>query len=131
MKEKIKKGHLRRTRKLLEPKLLQEFCQRDKYLGCVSRKILGTILEVDPIKTQMDQRIRKLMTMQKASHLRDDVDRLYVSRKEGGRRLAITEDSANASIQRFGVYIEKRGGRKTVKKKNSQRVTDYSHQKQY
>ena len=34
---------------------------------------------------QMDQRTRKLMTMHKALHLRDDVDRLYVSRKEGGR----------------------------------------------
>ena len=31
---------------------------------------------------QMDQRTRKLMTMNKASHPRDDVDRLYVSRKE-------------------------------------------------
>ena len=33
---------------------------------------------------QMDQRTRKLMTMHKALHPRDDVDRLYVSRNEGG-----------------------------------------------
>ena len=32
---------------------------------------------------QMDQRTRKLMTMRKALHPKDDVDRLYVSRKEG------------------------------------------------
>ena len=32
----------------------------------------------------MDQRTRKLMTMHKVIHPRDDVDRLYVSRKEGG-----------------------------------------------
>ena len=31
---------------------------------------------------QMDQRTRKLMTMHKALHPRDDVDRLYISRKE-------------------------------------------------
>ena len=36
----------------------------------------------------MDQRTRKLMTMHKALHPRDDVDRLYMSRKEGGRGLA-------------------------------------------
>ena len=33
----------------------------------------------------MDQKTMKLMTMHKALHSRDDVDRLYVSRKEGGR----------------------------------------------
>ena len=35
----------------------------------------------------MDQRTRKLMTMHKALHPRDDVNRLYVSRKERGRGL--------------------------------------------
>ena len=45
--------------------------------------------------------------MHKALHLRDDVDRLYVPRKEGGRGLACTEDSVDASIQRLEDYIEK------------------------
>ena len=36
---------------------------------------------------QMDQRTRKLMTMHKALHPRDKFDRLYVSRKEGGKEL--------------------------------------------
>ena len=45
--------------------------------------------------------------MHKAWHPRDDVDRLYVSRKQGGRGLASIEDSVDASIQRFGDYIEK------------------------
>ena len=44
----------------------------------------------------------------KALHPRDDVDRLYVSRKEGGRGLASIEDSVDASIQRLEGYIEKR-----------------------
>ena len=51
------------------------------------------------------------MTMHKALHPRDDVDRLYVSRKEGGRGLTSIEDSVDASIQRLKDYIEKRGGR--------------------
>ena len=46
------------------------------------------------------------MTMHKALHPRDDVDRLNVSRKEGGRGLANTEDSVRASI-RLEDYIEK------------------------
>ena len=55
----------------------------------------------------MDQRTRKLMTMQKALHTRDDVDRLYVSRKEGRRKIASIEDSVDASIQPLEDYIEK------------------------
>ena len=47
------------------------------------------------------------MTMHKALHPRDDVDRLYVSRKEGRRGLAGIEDSVDASIQRLEDYIEK------------------------
>ena len=47
------------------------------------------------------------MTMHKALHSRDDVDRLYVSRKEGGRGLASIEDTVVASIQRLEDYIEK------------------------
>ena len=51
------------------------------------------------------------MTMHKALHPRDNVDRLYVSRKEGGRGLASTENSVDASIQRLEDYIEKHEGR--------------------
>ena len=34
-------------------------------------------------------------------HPRDDIDRLYVSRKEGERGLAGIEDSVDASIKRL------------------------------
>ena len=50
------------------------------------------------------------MTIHKALHPRDDVDSLYVSRKEGGRGLASIEDSVDASIQRLENYIEKHEG---------------------
>ena len=52
-------------------------------------------------------RTRKLMTLHKAFHPIDDVDRLYVPRKEGGRGLVSIEDSVDASIQRLEDYIEK------------------------
>ena len=47
------------------------------------------------------------MTMHKALHPRDDGDRLYVSRKEGGRGLASIVDNVDAPIQRLEDYIEK------------------------
>ena len=46
------------------------------------------------------------MTMHKAFHLRDDVDRIYVSRKERGRGFASIEDSWDAS--KLDDYVEKR-----------------------
>ena len=57
------------------------------------------------------------MTMHKALHPRDDVDRLYVSRKEGGRGLASIKDSVDASIRRLKDYIVKheRGLIKTIR----------------
>ena len=58
----------------------------------------------------MDQRTRKLMTMNKALRSRDEVDRLYVSRKEGGRGLFTIVDSVAASIQWLENYIEKHEG---------------------
>ena len=58
----------------------------------------------------MDQRARKLMRMHKALHPRDDVDKLYASRKEGGRGLASIEDSVDASIQQLEEYVHKHEG---------------------
>ena len=50
------------------------------------------------------------MTMHKALNLRDDVDRLLVSRKEGARGLDSIEDSVDASIQGHEDYTEKHEG---------------------
>ena len=60
---------------------------------------------------QMNQRTRKLMTMHKALHPRDDIDRLYVSRREGGKVLARIEDSVDTSLLRLKDYIQTRGRR--------------------
>ena len=49
------------------------------------------------------------MTKHKTLHPNNDIDRLYVSRKEGGRELTSIKDNVNASIQRLEDYILKRG----------------------
>ena len=63
----------------------------------------------------MIQRTRKLMTMHKALLPRDEVDRLYESRKEGGRGNASSKDT---SIQRLEDYIEKHEGGLITASKN-------------
>ena len=50
------------------------------------------------------------MTVDKALHPRNDVNRLYVSGKVGGRGLASIKDSVDASIQQLDDYIEKHDG---------------------
>ena len=57
--------------------------------------------------------------MHKILHLRNDIERLYVSRKEGGRGLVIIEDCVNASIQRLEDYIKKSQERLSTAASNS------------
>ena len=45
--------------------------------------------------------------MHKTLYSRNDVDRLYVSRKEGGRGFACIQVSLDALIQRLNDYIKK------------------------
>ena len=122
MKDKIQKVYFRSSRKLLETKLSSRNLIKGIYSWAVPLvRYSGPFLKwpSDELK-QMDQRKRKLMTMHKALHPRDDVDRLFVSRKEGGRGLTSIEDCVDASIQRLEDYIEK-----------TRTKTDYNHQKRY
>ena len=103
--------YLRRIRKLLEIKLSSRNLIKGINIWAVPVvRYSGHFLKWtrDELK-QMDQRTRKLMTMHKALHPRDNVDRPYVSRKEGGRGLASIADSVDASI-RLEDYIEKHEG---------------------
>ena len=109
MKDTIQKEYIRKTRKLLETKLSSRNLIKGINTSAVPQvRYSGLFLKRtrEELK-QMEQRTRKLMTMHKALHPRDDVDRLYVSRKEGGRGLASIEDTVDASIQRLEDYIEK------------------------
>ena len=109
MKDTIRKEYLRRTRKLLVTKLSNRNLIKGKNTWAMLLvRYSGPFLRWtrEELK-QMDQRTRKLMTMHKALHPRDDADRLYESRKEGGRGFTSIEDTADASIQRLEDYIEK------------------------
>ena len=111
MKEKIKKEYFRRTRKLLETKLLSRNLIKGINTWAVTLvRYSGPFLKWtrEELK-QMNQKTRKLMTMHKVLHPRDDVDRLYVPRKEGGRGLTSIKYCVEASIQRLEDYIQNEG----------------------
>ncbi len=80
MKEKIKKEYFRRTRNLLKTKLFS----RNLIKGINPQALPHERYSVLFLKwtreelKQIEQRTRKLMTMHKALHPRDDVERLYV-----------------------------------------------------
>ena len=87
MKDKIRKEYLRRTRKLLVIKLSSRNLIKGINTWAVPLvRYSGLFLKWtrDELK-QVDKGTRKLMTMHKALYPRDDIDRLYVYRKEGGR----------------------------------------------
>ena len=109
MKDTIRKEYLRRTRKLLKIKLSSWNLIKGINTWAVPLIIYsGPFLKWTRVELeQMDQRTRKLMTMHKALHPRDDVDRLYVFRKVGGRGLASIEVTFDASKQGLEDYIEK------------------------
>ena len=84
MKEKIKNKYLKRTRKLLETKL-----SRRNLMKGINTWALPLVRYSGPFLKwtreelkQMNQKTRKLMTMHKVLHPRDDVDRLYVPKKK-------------------------------------------------
>ena len=100
MKEKFEKCILGDRENYSKPNKEQKSQQRDKHLVCLSCKILGTILEVRQEELQqMDQRTRNLMMRHQVLDLRDDMSKLYVSRKERGRIIASFEDSVDTLIR--------------------------------
>ena len=112
MKNKIQKEYLWRTRKLLETKLsCKNLIKGIDTWALPLVRYSGPFLKWtrDGLKN-MDQRTRKLMTMHKVLYPWDDVDRIYISRKEGGREITSIEDSGDTSVQRLEHYIEKHEG---------------------
>ena len=119
-RDEKKKDYLRRTGKLLETKLYCRNLIKETNTCAVHLvRYSGPLLKwtKEDIK-QMDQRTRKPMIMLKALHHRNDLDRLYVSRKEGGRGLTSIEDNIDPSRQ-FEDYREKRGGRLITATRNN------------
>ena len=59
---------------------------------------------------ELDRKTRKLLTMYKGLHLKSDIDRLYVSRKEGGRGLVSCESTIRSEENNIGWYLKNSNG---------------------
>ena len=97
MKDKSQKEYLRRSRKLLDTKLSgRNLIKGIKTWAVPLIRYSGPFLywTKDELR-QMDQRTKKLMTKLEALHPRDDVHRLYVSRKDEENGLASIEYSVD------------------------------------
>ena len=95
-----------------KPKLLEPYKRINNLTAPPLVRYSGSYLKGNREKLkQMDQKTRKLMTMYKALYPRDDVDGLYVSRKEGGTGLVRIENGVDTSIQWLKNSIEKHTGR--------------------
>ena len=58
----------------------------------------------DKLKS-LDRRNRKIMTMHGALHPKSDIDRVYLSREMGGRRLINCEGSVRVKKNNLGWYV--------------------------
>ena len=76
-----------------------------------------------------DLRTRKLMTMNYALHHSDDLGRVYVSIKGGGRGLASIQDCVDESIQQREDHIQKCGGKLIIMTGNNADNTSINKQK--
>lgn len=76
-----------------------------KYLGSVACQVRWGIIEWKKQELRdLDSRTRKFLTMNGGLHPRDSVERLYVTRKEGGRGLISVENCVNQtriSLERY------------------------------
>ena len=53
----------------------------------------------------IDRKTRKLFTICGGLHPKSDVDRLYIPRQDGGRRLIATEDCEELAVRGLEVYV--------------------------
>ena len=107
MKDKVKKEYYRRVRKVLERNLNSRnvFKAINTWAVSVVRysaAFLGwSRLQLEGI----DRRTRKLLTMHNGNHPKSNVDRLYLSRSEGGRGLIGVQDTVETAILGLRNYV--------------------------
>ena len=107
MKKKVKSEYIRRVKKLLRLQLNWGNVVAGMnawavgIIRCGAEVLDWTKEELKGIEIET----RKLMTMNESLHLRGNVGRLYLARKEGGRELISCEECVNVDVQSLGKYL--------------------------
>ena len=110
IKEKVKREYIRRVRAVLKTELTAK--NKITAIGALAVPVLQygfAILnwKIKEIKA-LDIKTRKCLTMHKMHHPSADVDRLYVSRKLGGRGLRQIESTYKSSIINAKYYLQEK-----------------------
>ena len=111
MKNKVRKDYYRRIRKVLQSKLNggNVIKAMNSWAVAAVRYTAGIVdWKVDELKN-MDRKTRKIMTMNHALHPKADVDRLYVSRGQGGRGMMSIEECVRLEEHNLSDYLKRSG----------------------
>ena len=107
MKLNVSKEHIRRLRKVLKSTLNGDNLVHGVNTWAVSLLRYSAAF-VNWRKSELqaiDRKTRKLFTIYGALHIKSDVDRLHIPRKEGGRGLISIEDCVELAIRGLEVYV--------------------------
>ena len=107
MKDKVKKEYYRRLREVLETKLKSGnvFKAINTWAVSVVRHSAAFLGWLRLQLVEIDRRTRKLPTMHNGFHSKSNVDRLYLSKKEGSRRLIEVKDTVETAILELRNYV--------------------------
>ena len=107
MKEKVKSENIRRVKKLLRSQLNggNVIAGMNAWAVGIIRYGAGVLDWTKKELKSIDIKSRKLMTMNESLHLRGNVGRLYLARKEGGRGFVSCEECVNVEVQNLGKYL--------------------------
>ena len=107
VKRSMKKKYIRRVKKRLSSKLNASNIIKAINSWAVSllRYSGGIVNWTKSELAELDRKTRKLLTIHCALHLRSNVSRLYLPRREGGRGLISVEDAINIEERNINVYI--------------------------
>ena len=107
MKLNVSKKYIERIRKVLKSKLNGENLVRGVNTWAVSLLRYSEAF-VSWRKSELqaiNRKTRKLFTIYGALHLKSDVDRSYIPRKEGGRGLISIKDCVDLAVRGLEVYV--------------------------
>ena len=111
MKENLAKEYYRRIRKILKSGLTGKNIIQAINSRAVSliRYGAGIIDWTQEELRKMDGKTRKLLTIYRSMHEKDDVDRLYMGRKDGGRGLMSIKTVVELEVNNLGYYVRQSG----------------------
>ena len=113
MKDKVKKEYYRRVRKVLETKLNNGDVLKTIHNWAVS-VVMYSAAFLGWLRRQLEQinrKTRKMLTIHNGFHPKSNVNRLYLSRSEGGRGLIGVQNTVETAILGLRNYVRNTKGK--------------------